>query len=542
MRPIVSQSSSILSPTAQFIDHVLQPLAHSYPDYVDNSTALSLILQDLSVPDHAILVAIDVVSLYPSIPQTECLQTIHTEMHSHPHLCTFDPNLITHLLHLNINYNYFVFAQHTFQQIQGTAMGAAFSPTIANIFMSCILRRFLRTQTTKPLALTRYIDIFLIWTDTEPQLTTFLNDLNSFHPSLRFTHEASTISTNFLDLTIFKGTNFAFTNVLDTKTFQKPLNLYQYLHFSSAHPSNVYKSIIRGECIRYVRTNTTLETYCITTHNFKHRLLRRGYPNIFIDKVFATVKYHNRHKYLQKHTPRPITCSPPLFKCLPPPQYKLLKQIILQEYSQLKFVSPRFISLRHPTLQNTLVRAQLTPTDEQLIDITLTLNTSPTTHVESATLPNLQLNGPKITSCRYSHCVTCRYHLLCTSTFQSTNPRNQIIYRIRHPLTCSSTYIVYLITCTKCKKQYIGCTTQQLNTRINHHRTNIINRLHIHITQHFNLPGHILNQHLKVQPIDTSTNAEHKVEELYRLEHYWIKTLRTLTPHGLNISPGNITI
>ena len=261
-----------------------------------------------------------------------------------------------------------------------------------------------QVPTTKPLALTRYIDdIFLIWTGTEPQLTTFLNDLNSFHPSLRFTHEASTTSTNFLDLTIFKGTNFAFTNVLDTKTFQKPLNLYQYLHFSSAHPSNVYKSIIRGECIRYVRTN------------------------IFIDKMFATVKYHNRHKYLQKHTPHPITCSPPLFKCLPPPQYKLLKQIILQEYSQLKFVSPRFISLRHPTLQNTLVRAQLTPTDEQLIDITLTLNTSPTTHVESATLPNLQLNGPKITSCRYSHCVTCRYHLLCTSTFQSTNPRNQII-------------------------------------------------------------------------------------------------------------------
>ena len=213
MRPIVSQSSSILSPTAQFIDHVLQPLAHSYPDYVDNSTARSLILQDLSVLDHAILLAIDVVSLYPSIPQTECLQTIHTEMHSHPHLFTFDPNL---LLHLNINYNYFVFA---FQQIQGTTMGAA----LANIFMSCSLRRFLRTQTTKPLALTRYIDdIFLIWTGTEPQLTTFLNDLNSFHPSLRFTHEASTTSTNFLDLTIFKGTNFAFTNVLDTKPLPVP--------------------------------------------------------------------------------------------------------------------------------------------------------------------------------------------------------------------------------------------------------------------------------------------------------------------------------
>ena len=55
MRPIVSQTSSILSATAQFIDHVLQPLAQSYPDYVQNSTALSLTLQDLSVPDHALM-------------------------------------------------------------------------------------------------------------------------------------------------------------------------------------------------------------------------------------------------------------------------------------------------------------------------------------------------------------------------------------------------------------------------------------------------------------------------------------------------------
>ena len=47
MCPIISQSSSLLSPSAQFIDHVLQPLAMSYPDYIQNSTALTLYLQDL---------------------------------------------------------------------------------------------------------------------------------------------------------------------------------------------------------------------------------------------------------------------------------------------------------------------------------------------------------------------------------------------------------------------------------------------------------------------------------------------------------------
>ena len=40
MRPIVAHSSSPLTPSARFIDHTLQPLARSYPDYLHNSTSL----------------------------------------------------------------------------------------------------------------------------------------------------------------------------------------------------------------------------------------------------------------------------------------------------------------------------------------------------------------------------------------------------------------------------------------------------------------------------------------------------------------------
>ena len=65
MRPIVAQSCSLLKPTAQFIDHLLQPLAQSYPDYLQNFTELSIILKDIDVTDDAILVTMDVNSLYP---------------------------------------------------------------------------------------------------------------------------------------------------------------------------------------------------------------------------------------------------------------------------------------------------------------------------------------------------------------------------------------------------------------------------------------------------------------------------------------------
>jgi len=171
------------------------------------------------------------------------------------------------LLHINMNYNYFHFAHLCFQQIQGTAMGAAFSPTIANIFTSCVIRDFLHTKSTKPLVLSRYIeDIFLTWTGNLDKLNTFLTDLNSFHSSLHFKYNYFPLSIDFLDLTIFKGPNFHLTNILDTKPFQKPLNLYQYLHFTSENPISTFKSIIKRECIRCVRTNTRYKMYIATVH------------------------------------------------------------------------------------------------------------------------------------------------------------------------------------------------------------------------------------------------------------------------------------
>ena len=140
LRPIISQSASLLSPTAKFIHHVLQPFASIYPDYLYNSTSLIYTFQDLHIPDQAILVTIDVCNLYPSIPQTECLDIIYNELHKYKHLLLFDPNLIIRLLHLNIRNNFVTFGNCNFQQIKGTAMGAPFSPTMANIYMSVIHR------------------------------------------------------------------------------------------------------------------------------------------------------------------------------------------------------------------------------------------------------------------------------------------------------------------------------------------------------------------------------------------------------------------
>ena len=535
LRPIISQSASLLSPTAKFIDHALQPIASSYSDYLSNSTSVILSIEDLYIPDEAILVGIDVNSLYPSIPQTECLDIIYNELHSHSQLLIFDPNLIIQLLHVNVNNNFFSFGNATFKQIKGTAMGAAFSPTVANIFMYVILQKFLLTQPTQPYYLKRYIDdILMIWTGTPSQLGSFLQNLNHFHPSLSFSHQQSTSSIDFLDLTIYKGPSFDFTNILDFKTFQKKLNLYQYLHFRSDHPKSIFKALVKGECVRYVKTNSTAESYNSVVHSFKKRLMKRDYPPEFVEKTTAIVKYRDRCRYLKQHNRVKIhTPKTPLYKLVPPPQYTLLKQLVLQDYSTLRFMCPRFIPLKHPTLQNKLVRSQIRLTDSQFVDLALTLDctTPPMSTESSVSLPHLRPLTTTIKVCNHPRCATCKVHLNNSSIFKSNYPLNRTVYHIRHSFPCQSTNVVYLITCAKCRKQYIGCTTAQLKVRINQHRSSINNKKGMYIHKHFNLPDHKLTD-LKVQPIDTLNQTN--FSELQDLEQFWICTLRTMNPYGLN--------
>ena len=57
LRPIVANYNSILKPIAKFLDHVLQPIAQEYPDYLHNSTVLSNLLRDLQLPENVILVS-----------------------------------------------------------------------------------------------------------------------------------------------------------------------------------------------------------------------------------------------------------------------------------------------------------------------------------------------------------------------------------------------------------------------------------------------------------------------------------------------------
>ena len=73
----------------------------------------------------------------------------------------------------------------------------------------------------------RFIDcIFLIWKGEKDSLIDILDYLNNVVPSIKFMHEISTDSVNFLDTTVLKDEQ----GYINSDAYQKPTDTHPYLH------------------------------------------------------------------------------------------------------------------------------------------------------------------------------------------------------------------------------------------------------------------------------------------------------------------------
>ena len=75
---------------------------------------------------------------------------------------------------------------------------------------------------------------------------------------------------------------------------------------------------------------------------------------------------------------------------------------------------------------------------------------------------------------------------------------NGYTHHITDSFSCTSTNIIYAITCTLCPKAvYVGETMQTLRKRINGHRNDYVHNRNKPVAEHYNLDYHDLDN-LKV--------------------------------------------
>ena len=208
-RPIISGCDSRTSRLSIFLDYYLKPIVSTLPSFIkDTNHFLQMVLDDQrTIPVDATLVTLDVKALYTNIPNDEgigaCLKAINDHYHN-------DSPLPLHYLEQMIEFilkrNYFDFNGEHFLQTMGTAMGTAFAPNYANIYMGYFEQKALSKapNNLQPLIWKRFVDdIFFIWTHGGTALQGFYNYLNTIHPTIKFEISHSNQEINFLDTTIF---------------------------------------------------------------------------------------------------------------------------------------------------------------------------------------------------------------------------------------------------------------------------------------------------------------------------------------------------
>ena len=280
-RPVISNCSFYTENISSFLDHHLQPLVQRVKSYIkDTNHFLNKIKEIGKLPEGAILCTMDVVGLYRNIPHGEGLASLYKslETRENKQILSYTSAELAKIVLKN---NIFEF-EKTFKQKHGTAIGTKFAPPYAILYMADLEEKLLEIFGKKAMIWWRNIDnIFFIWEHGEESLRDFKDQVNLFHPTIKFTAEYCKEEVNFLDLNIK-----LIDGELKTDLFVKPTDTHQFLDPTSSHTYHCNKGIPYSQALRLNRIcsdNTNFDKRC---NDLEKWLIERGY-----NEKMVAIKY-----------------------------------------------------------------------------------------------------------------------------------------------------------------------------------------------------------------------------------------------------------
>ena len=516
-RPIISGCGTATEKISLYVDLHLQPFVKTLPSYVedDNDFLRKLIMINSNygpLPQDTILCTMDVTSLYTNIPTDEFIAAAqHYLVQKHS---ASEVDILIKFMDLVLTQNNFELAGKHYIQILGTAIGTRMAPSGACLFMGRLEEDFLSEASHKPLIWLRYIDdIFLIWTHGQEELDNFITFCNTRHPTIKFTKDQSQKSISFLDVMVNLSNGY-----LETDLYSKPTDTHQYLQWSSCHPKHTKESLPYSLAFRLRRICSSDEALTNRVVQLKQYLIHRGYPakviDIQIQKAVAIPRseaLQPQEKKISSRVPFVLTYNP-VHSTIATTIHKYLP--ILHSSSRCKeaIPDPPMVAFRRTSnIKDILVRSTMKDPE--------------------AEAPNLGFHPcQKCAACSHQHSTKKVHHMIAGRSFQSTVTGET--FDIQHGFHCTSTNVVYLITCRKCLMQYVGETKRTLKIRLLEHCGDTKHKRDKPVARHFNLPGHT-SEDITIMAIDRpgSISYYHRLA----LESKWIRELNTITPEGINV-------
>ena len=392
------------------------------------------------------------------------------------------------------------------KQLSGSAIGTKFAPTYASIFMDKLENNFLKSQELTPLLWYRYIDdVFFIWTHGEEKLASFIDDLNNYRPNIKFTHKSNKEHIPFLDLNVSLS-----GNKLSTDLYIISTDRHQYLHYTFLHAEHTKKSVVYSQALRLSRICSEEKDFKKHIAEMKSWFSQRGYPQKLIETETSKVKFSSRKVFhrtkVEKGVPLVVTYHLLLKTIGKIINDNLYLLYVNEEFKHLFTSGPMVFFRSSRKISSYLVRAKLYPVERSVGSF----------------------------NCKRPRCQICTY-VNETDSFTSTVTGE--IYKINHKFDCMEKCLIYLLTCNKCRKQYVGQTVDTFRYRWNNYRFNSRKHAHgiscmqEHLYEHFCDSEHsgFLND-VSITFID-KTDPTNPLQR----EDYWKHTLKTFAPYGLNI-------
>jgi hypothetical protein len=339
-------------------------------------------------------------------------------------------------------------------QIGGTSMCNPFAPSEANLFLGKLEEKIYRSTDNKPINPLRYIDDgFFYWTTGLDNLNKFMDFMNEQHDTIKFTFEYSQIEIPFLDTLVRIHPT---TRKMYTTLYSKTTDTHSYVFFTSAHNKSTLTKSPYGQFLRLRRICTMDYDFDTESANMIRHYLRRGYPKALLTKHRERARLFTQDDLLTPHpknsTEREIMVT--RFNPNNPDIMKVIKRhwniIQFSDDCNNNFTHNPMLGLRkQPNVSNLLCRAI----------------------VQYPPKNNKQTNKyyPKychrLALCKYCPKIN-KGPLKITSTgrnfFSKFKPGINTI-------SCELKNIIYCITCSKCKLQYIGETSRPIRQRIYEH-------------------------------------------------------------------------
>ena len=239
---------------------------------------------------------------------------------------------------------------------------------------------------------------------------------------------------------------------LTTDIYYKPTDSFQYLPYTSSHPRHTKNNIPYNLARRICMIVENQDKRKRRLYDLKQILLRKQYLAEIIDygvNKALTQTTEELRRMREQATENNLLCLVTTYNPNNPQVFQLVRKTLpmLNQNSSLKSIMSK-TKVIHSQRQPRNLKRMLT----------------------NSYFSSQKDIDPEVKICGTKRCGTCPYLKQGKDfTFSATNEP----FRIKHSTNCTSTNLIYVITCAGCGHNYIGETGDVLRNRVTVHKQQI---------------------------------------------------------------------